>query len=292
MLTALDSSDVSASSTGWLVPKTEVFGHVELITSTTIYLCLQGAAFPNGLVVSVHDARGTVPHSPCSVHIEDWSLLHTGAINVDHAVIVEDDILTIFGAFVLRCWIGSSHTWGPPVPITPALNGRSVDAGVESQLADAEARLGSRWLNLMESLSPESDLDHIRITNALLRIVGFGPGLTPSGDDALAGLLLGLRWWGQDITMFTYLRERVLDILEIGQTQTTTISAQMLHFACVGIGNELVHEVLASVADRDSTQSCDLLMRLCQVGATSGADTLLGLRTASRLLETSRPVPV
>jgi hypothetical protein len=274
------------------VPRTGLCGHVELITSTTMYLCLQGAAYPNGLVVSVHDARGTVPHSPCSVRIEHWSLLHTGAINVDHAATVEDDVLTIYGTFILRCWIGSSQTWGPPAPITPVLNGRPLDAGVESQLANAETRLGSRWLDLTENLSPESGFDHIRTTNALLRIVGFGPGLTPSGDDALAGLLLGLRWWSKDITMFTYLRDCVLDILEMGRTRTTLLSAQMLHFACVGIGNELVHEVLASVADQDSTESCDLLTRLCQIGATSGADTLLGLRTASRLLETSRPVPV
>jgi Protein of unknown function (DUF2877) len=279
---------VSASSTGWLIPRAGLRGYVELITSTTIYLHLQSDVSGTVAIVSVHDADGTIPRSPCSIHIENWSLVYAAGIKVDDAVVVDGDSLIICGTSVLRCRIDSSHEWAPTLSTHGNLNGVLAIDG--PQLTDAETRLGSRWHELGQSLLPDSEFDRRRTASALRRIIGFGPGLTPSGDDALAGLLLGFRWWSENFNMFTYLRDLVIDCLESYPAATTSISTQVLRFACAGLGNEFVHNVLESVAYEDSNRTHIAAERLCQVGSTSGADTLVGLQTAAILIATRRLV--
>jgi Protein of unknown function (DUF2877) len=90
---------------------------------------------------------------------------------------------------------------------------------------------------------------------------GLGPGLTPSGDDALAGMLLArrLRWpHGED------------DLVALArQIPTHEISRAFLGWAARGQSIEPVHRLLAG----DATGGPDL----AACGHTSGADLALGL---------------
>jgi hypothetical protein len=100
-------------------------------------------------------------------------------------------------------------------------------------------------------------------------LLGRGPGLTPAGDDVLAGFLLGARAFGLDAT-------RALAVVEApAPARTTSLSAALLRHAARG---ECISEVSAFVADPVGPA----LGRLLAIGHTSGAALATGLATAAR----------
>jgi hypothetical protein len=276
--------ELSAWSRGWLVPDSECVGYVELVTAATVYLQMRSERSPKSAILSLHDALGTTPRSPLSIHLEQWPCVRAAEITVNDRAAIEDGTLRVYGRTVLNCAFNAATEWRPTKPADRELHGDVELVDVARNLIEANARLGSRWHDLERSLADERDLDPSRTEATLLRIIGFGPGLTPSGDDALTGLLLGLRWWHDGLDMFTYLRDQVLAVLDFRPYTTTAISTQMLRLACAGFGNESVHDVLGSISPKAFAHDAPSVSQLCTLGATSGADTLLGLRTAANLI--------
>lgn len=102
---------------------------------------------------------------------------------------------------------------------------------------------------------------------------GIGPGLTPSGDDALAGVLLVARLlWGASS------EPRLLGC--VPRARTSELSVEFLLWAAQGQSVAPMHDLLrASVEGRqDDALRCAQL--LAHVGASSGADLCLGLERA------------
>ena len=115
-------------------------------------------------------------------------------------------------------------------------------------------------------------------TAAATRLLGSGPGLTPSGDDVLAGFLAGAAAFGIDAVA---LREAVA---VLAPARTTALSAALLWHAARG---ECIDE-LAGLAAVLTGQGCSqpgealsAVSRLVSVGHTSGAALALGLVTAA-----------
>jgi len=111
------------------------------------------------------------------------------------------------------------------------------------------------------------------------RLLGVGPGLTPSGDDVLAGVLLAA--WSFGLAA-GHLRTAVLDAAPAG---TTDLSAALL--GCAGRG-ESIPEVSALVrAFSKATGSArsvdDALGALGRVGHTSGAALATGVVAAAQV---------
>jgi len=86
------------------------------------------------------------------------------------------------------------------------------------------------------------------------RIVGLGPGLTPSGDDVIAGLLLSLRLLGEAtsggsraVWLADWLGAAVTTDAE---TRTTSLSASLLHCAAAGQPSGEAAAVLRGLAGR------------------------------------------
>lgn len=102
---------------------------------------------------------------------------------------------------------------------------------------------------------------------AVAGLFGRGPGLTPAGDDVLAGFLLGARAFGLDAA-------RVRAAIAVAPARTTALSAALLWHAARG---ECVDEVAAVVAD----PSGPVVGRLLRIGHTSGAALATGLATAA-----------
>jgi hypothetical protein len=120
--------------------------------------------------------------------------------------------------------------------------------------------------------------DQAEATVAAARLLGSGPGLTPSGDDVLAGFLVGAAAFGTDATA---LREATA---VLAPARTTALSAALLWHAARG---ECIDE-LASLAVVLTSQGRCLpdeagraVSRLLSVGHTSGAALALGLVTAA-----------
>ena len=101
-------------------------------------------------------------------------------------------------------------------------------------------------------------------------LVGLGPGLTPAGDDALAGILLVLR---------CVLGERfeAHPALVAYGVDTTAPSRAFLHWAGRGQALAPAHDLLSAAADRDQAAAAAACEALGSVGDTSGPDFVLGL---------------
>jgi uncharacterized protein DUF2877 len=113
------------------------------------------------------------------------------------------------------------------------------------------------------------------------RILGLGPGLTPAGDDVVAGALAALA-----------LADRLPDdaaeaVLLAARSRTTSLSASLLSAASRGQvvpqASRLLHAIAAGKGPDTITE---MARGLFLVGATSGHDLALGL--AAALTATSR----
>src|SRR5690606_2166922 len=119
----------------------------------------------------------------------------------------------------------------------------------------------------------ESARDETASPAPVSRLIGLGPGLTPSGDDFLIGLLVGLHGLG---------RKRLAGALaasvRIASVEGTgMISRAHLLAACDGLGAEALHRALAALVACDVPAFDRALVRLDDTGHSSGRDALAGL---------------
>ena len=105
------------------------------------------------------------------------------------------------------------------------------------------------------------------MSDAVRSLVGLGPGLTPAGDDVVAGVLVALVAGGD--------LERagvVLDAVRTCRHRTTALSAALLDHAAGGRAVPQLARYLHAPGDPDA------LAGLLAVGGTSGAALALGAR--------------
>lgn len=140
------------------------------------------------------------------------------------------------------------------------LRGRSEFAPV-GVLCDVHAALASLAQWLSGAAGDEA------LPACLRQLVGFGIGLTPSADDFLLGVLLGLQW--QHSPLYDALAAALPALLP----RTTAISAAMLENGCAGRYGEQLLALLAA----DAGQLQQALQRVADYGHSSGHDMLCGL---------------
>lgn len=113
-------------------------------------------------------------------------------------------------------------------------------------------------------------VDRGDLDGAVDALAGLGPGLTPAGDDALAGILLVLGAY-----------DRAAAVGAADRARTNDIARAFLAWAARGQSIEPVHRLLAAGdAGRASAALADLL----RFGHSSGADLAFGLRVGLRAL--------
>jgi hypothetical protein len=118
--------------------------------------------------------------------------------------------------------------------------------------------------------------DARRILPVLEWFLGRGPGLTPSGDDLIAGLLLALHRWGDVLCPKLDLEELSRRLLPLAYRQTSTLSANLIECASQGQADErLVTALDGLVAGEPGSPACAAL--LADYGSTSGRDAFLGM---------------
>jgi Protein of unknown function (DUF2877) len=103
---------------------------------------------------------------------------------------------------------------------------------------------------------------------------GCGPGLTPSGDDFLAGVLTGLH-------VVQQMRQRnfrdVLDTIFAAATGDNLFSNNFLDMARRGLVSEHVQTLIAALVAGGADEVAAATRKLLAVGSTSGADFATGL---------------
>lgn len=140
------------------------------------------------------------------------------------------------------------------------------------------AALDADLLLAVLAAAPRSSLeplpDSVADGDLVAYLGGRGPGLTPAGDDCLAGIFLIAFILGEDLTAVA---DRI---------PTNDIARAFLHWAARGHSIEPVHRLLCATSYAPARQALADLLRF---GHSSGADLALGLRTAVQRLCNGAP---
>ena len=121
-------------------------------------------------------------------------------------------------------------------------------------------------------------LDSGQAARHVARLVGWGEGLTPAGDDFLLGLMAGLDALVRDDPRRREFRRALAAALEASTQRTTPIAAHYLRLAAGGHYIEpLIRLRNALLCEDDGAVLDQALHSALAVGATSGADTVSGL---------------
>ena len=130
-------------------------------------------------------------------------------------------------------------------------------------------------INILTDALTNSDIDLLTQANNL---IGLGPGLTPSGDDFIGGMLLAFRSFDYD-----KIAQTLADwALPVAKTQTNQISYAHLCCAAEGAGAAPLHDFLNALGNnQDLTPS---LNAIGCIGHSSGWDALAGIICACAIL--------
>jgi len=174
---------------------------------------------------------------------------------------------------------------------TPAPLSREAEPDLRALRAAARGRVPCEGLGCLvvdehNSLSghaqPALDaLERWLVGNALddeaAGLIGLGPGLTPSGDDYLGGVLIALHQLGREAQARSLWRW-----LERRRGGTSAISGAHLAAAATGEGHEALHNCLQALFSARADWS-SVLGQLDHVGHCSGWDSLAGVVAVAKV---------
>jgi len=176
--------------------------------------------------------------------------------------------------------LDNAEAWSPPSVavqdvadlqgLKSAAAGRAPREGLGCLVAGERNAFSTHARPALEAL--ERWLLGSALASEAAQLVGLGPGLTPSGDDYLGGMLIALRTCGrgaQADALWRWLEPR----LELG---TSALSGAHLAAAAAGEAHEVLHECLRALAGRRANWP-ELLARVDGVGHCSAWDGLAGI---------------
>ena len=116
------------------------------------------------------------------------------------------------------------------------------------------------------------------------KIIGFGPGLTPSTDDFLSGVMSGIYYLGHyydlDKKFILDFNERLMNVIE---GETNVISENMLRWASRGLLADSYRKVYMSLLYDTGISVEEAVEEAIGFGETSGSDFLLGVYMVNKL---------
>lgn len=140
----------------------------------------------------------------------------------------------------------------------------------------------SHVTGLLKAMQQE---DATALSAAIARLIGYGIGGTPSGDDLLVGFLAALT--RSSITR----AERISQLLstclgiQLNVDATSLLSLTVLQHALAGEFSEKIHDVTRLLMQPEGLDSLEaVLQRLLLHGATSGSEMFLGIYLGFLLL--------
>lgn len=126
--------------------------------------------------------------------------------------------------------------------------------------------------------------DTAKFHENLRRIIGFGPGLTPSTDDFIVGFSASLLYMTRLFPIKNeILKEMNKSIYECCLGRTTRISEELIKHVTGEKMSELLQEVFESLFSSNDSELQNKLSELIAYGDTSGTDLILGVYVTIRL---------
>lgn len=243
--------------------------------------------------------RSDLPMGPFSLSCDQWENVTALGLNpgVPFLPQLEETLAGPGGVFL--SWAGST-LWRPPTPspaeclqhgldrlhglcgrflpddglapLLPWVLGGGEDVRERSSLALALGDVGRQAMTCLRAWldAPFSVEGDAFLGQAVSRLVGLGPGLTPSGDDVLGGAMLALGLSGR-----RDLLARLYGTVQSAIHDTNRISAAYLEAAAKGCGSSVLHDAMNAIWT-DSPELGQALSGLGRMGHSSGWDALLG----------------
>jgi uncharacterized protein DUF2877 len=230
----------------------------------------------------------------------------------EHTLIFEDDVLTIK--------FGKASNWVPPsFPENPFISPTGIGMNLRV-LRDVIYTCPSRegLVPLLENVElygplqfflqpqkptfsemarPHIDMlmrglfggDSHTVMSGALSIIGLGPGLTPSCDDFLVGLILSLNVGGNALLkdrkkQLSFYRRVSAEISRRAKGKTTIYSQALLDQARRSEGPKAVIELIHSLLTKDASRVVNTSKILIEMGETSGAEIAIGIYYGIRFL--------
>jgi len=172
--------------------------------------------------------------------------------------------------------LGKGLGLGQAIPLIPTIRagGRPGTPGIDPLIARASSAILAAGRAML-------DQDISRAAEIGKNLIGLGPGLTPSGDDFLGGMLFAAYslktvypedfYWGE---------EAVRDLTDWARSRTNPISHAVLHDLALGHGLAPLYEMVGSLLrGRDLECLLGAVARLVGIGHSTGWDILAGVLT-------------
>ncbi len=226
--------------------------------------------------------------------------------------LVERGIITIPAAN-LRLDLQQSQPWNPRPQLAP---GSCPSKRLQANLALLEACLSAHasadGLAALACLPPEASLEKASANSRLLHtawlatqhlldgitqqrmslarqgisaLLGLGPGLTPSGDDVLTGLIAATLVLGQAIGQpVTFYHRFSAEALAIAYSRTNKLSITWIEYAGRGEVAEHLGRLFEALTQADTALIEHAAHEVLSSGATSGGDILAGIILGGRCL--------
>ncbi|WP_313165156.1 DUF2877 domain-containing protein [Sedimentibacter sp.] len=109
-------------------------------------------------------------------------------------------------------------------------------------------------------------------------LIGFGAGLTPSGDDFITGFLSVTNIISINYT--SKIKSELVRSIDINKISTTDVSRQMLLTAINGEAREYIINFILSFLNKNEKEFLLSLNNLLSIGCSSGTDIAIGAVTA------------
>lgn len=139
----------------------------------------------------------------------------------------------------------------------------------------------NRLLNFLEVIANYRLND---INESVRKVIGFGPGLTPSVDDFISGIMISLIYLAD---YFNLNFEKILSlnkkILNASKNRTTRISEEMLIKSSYGETSENIRDFLIAILSCNKFNILERFNKVINFGDTSGTDTLCGIYIGFRI---------
>ncbi|MEO8289268.1 MAG: DUF2877 domain-containing protein [Chloroflexota bacterium] len=119
--------------------------------------------------------------------------------------------------------------------------------------------------------------EKVEAGDALMRMIGLGPGLTPSGDDVVSGILAALVWQARLGAIERAWAEQLVAQVRSASASTNYISARLLWYAGEGVLYEPAVQLGHALLAGDSGRIVEPAVQLLAIGNTSGSDLAIGM---------------
>jgi len=162
-----------------------------------------------------------------------------------------------------------------------------IPQDLPGQLSDRLLRLGSAQCEALSSALVLGDWAAFK--QQALECAGMGAGLTPAGDDFLAGVLAALRYHGKSRGVDVVSQEFLEDLARLSGLRTTPFSGFLLGCAARGLVAEPFAAWVLAVHRGEAETATRHVLNIAAIGHSSGLDTLTGMLLVLQSIMGERP---